>query len=418
MSSSFQEAVFQNNCLVRQIIDYLLIDGPVHLLHLALINKKFNEEICSRLRQIQHLEFFSIKPEQPSNSDNDTEDEKVNEEEEVVESLPTQYGLNQILCDNLTIFNSNLSFITHQSPIISLDFIGFNGCDDDCVKLDSLLRLKGIQSMKFHPSQRHSSNDIYYQMIDKNLPTLKSLIHPPENFFKSLLHDDTCLKLDYLEIDIAAFRSMSYGIRESEDVYLFEVQEEFEAIIEKKIKVKSLTLHGHNCARFQSFYTTLLTESNVTTLKMICNEPIITSEDLMIFQEWKNRNKRFPLISDFEVIFWNDALINDYDTAMTLLFEVFPNLKKIKLGSQKGYSADECFEMIESIQKYWKKNTFEKCEHYIHLNTVIPKEHLNNFELRLMTHKSYRNLSKSCEIWFYTMRINIQESIEIKFLLL
>uniref|UniRef100_A0A914YBY2 DUF38 domain-containing protein n=1 Tax=Panagrolaimus superbus TaxID=310955 RepID=A0A914YBY2_9BILA len=418
--SFHQEAVFQNNVLVRQIINHL-INGPAILLHIALINKKFNEEICSRLRQIKSLDFYSIKNEQLSSSSSEMDKSEVEGEVEVEieveiekeeEGSSIQYGFNQILCNNLSIFYSNLSFVTHQSPIISLNF---HDLKNDDLKLDSLLRLKGIQSLSFHPSQRHTSNVIYHELIDKNLTTLQTLSHPPENFLKSLLRDDACLKLDYLEINIDVLRSMHYGIREKEDVYLFEVKKEFEDILEKKLKVKSLTLHGHNRARFQSIYYTLLTEANVSTLKMICDEPIVMSEDLIIFQEWKNRNKRFPQIIDFELIFWDDILKTHYDTAMILLLDVFPHLTKIKFGSQKSYSADECFEIIESIKQYWKKNILDKREHHIHLNAVIPKEQQNNFELRLQTHKSYRNLSKSCNIWFYTMRINIENCLQINF---
>lgn len=123
---------------------------------------------------------------------------------------------------------------------------------------------------------------------------------------------------------------------------------------------------------------------------MICNEPTVTeSEDLMIFQEWKNRNKRyhfsrinrskkqccyrFPRIHDFEIIFWHDVLRNQYDAAISILFDVFTNLTKLRFGSQHTYSADECFEIIESIQKYWKKNPLGKCQHSIRLNSAIPK---------------------------------------------
>lgn len=133
--SSFQEAVFQNNVLVRQIINHL-INGPVILVHIALINKKFNEELCSRLRQIQNLDFYSINNE-PSQSDTT---ESANEKD--VQSTSIQYGFNQILGNDLSVFNSNLSFVTHQSPIISLNFQQLTA-DDGRLKLDHLLQLKG-----------------------------------------------------------------------------------------------------------------------------------------------------------------------------------------------------------------------------------------------------------------------------------
>lgn len=69
------------------------------------------------------------------------------------------------------------------------------------------------------------------------MATLQTLIHPPENFFKSLLHDNACLKLSYLEIDIRTFRSMHYGIRDHEDVYLFEVKEEFEVTLFSYLRI-------------------------------------------------------------------------------------------------------------------------------------------------------------------------------------
>lgn len=136
--SSSQEVVFQTNVIVRQIVDYL-IEGPVDLLALALVNRKFYEETNSRLRQIRHIELYRIQPKVVD--DGSLDETQPEDEAEYERSLQIQYGISQIICESPSIFKSNLTFVAKQSAITSMDFRQLNGCDD--IGLDSLLQITG-----------------------------------------------------------------------------------------------------------------------------------------------------------------------------------------------------------------------------------------------------------------------------------
>ena len=153
--------------------------------------------------------------------------------------------------------------------------------------------------------------------------------------------------------------------------------QKLQEILSNKLKIETLTLYGHNRARFLPFYHKLLTASGVATLKMICDQPNVHSEDLMFFQEWKNRNHRFPKINAMELTFWKDNLKLQYETAISLLLDVFPKLTKLTFKSQLPHSADECIEILDIISAFWKKNFLERRKHYINIAAMIPKVSLH-----------------------------------------
>lgn len=113
--SSFQEVVFNNNVIVRCIVSYLM-DGYVDILNIALINRTFFAETCSKVLKIRSLSFFNI--ERAPNDDLDVT--QPDDDEEYEKMITPKYGFE--LAKIPSIFESNLKFVSQNAPIESIDF--------------------------------------------------------------------------------------------------------------------------------------------------------------------------------------------------------------------------------------------------------------------------------------------------------